>query len=74
MDYKTEDEAYKSRLLSKEYQKSKYCPLIKDKCRLDCECFFPGRVWNPCGTKVEQTVWRVTDACCSNAMFTGERE
>ena len=74
MDFKTESEADQSRLLSISYQQSKFCPLIKDKCRVDCECFSAGRTWNPCGSKSDKQVWRVTDACCSNAMFSGERE
>jgi hypothetical protein len=40
----TEENARELWEISLEEQKRKYCPLIKDRCRADCECFDAGKV------------------------------
>jgi hypothetical protein len=53
----------------------KYCPLIKDKCRTDCECWVPAR-YDPVNKKYntfskgDDYQYRVYLPHCGNAMFT----
>ena len=71
-DFETREQAAESKAASVRLQLMTFCPLIKDYCRVDCECFCPGKIWEPCGKN--PTVFRVTRAGCGNAMFSGERE
>ena len=70
-DYKTRKEAEEMKESSARAQLDMYCPLICNKCRQDCECFYFGRIWEPSGAI--EPVFRLTPACCGNAMFSGER-
>jgi len=72
-DFETIEEAGVAREESIRMQLAAYCPLVKDMCRSDCECFCYGRVWEPRGEN-EGSPYRLTKTCCGNAMFSGERE
>jgi len=71
-DFKTRLEAETAKEASAKGQLSNHCPLTNQGCRQDCECFFFGRIWEPCGAI--EPVFRLTPACCGNAMFSGERD
>lgn len=70
-DFDTKKEAEYE--LSQEREKSEdaYCPLIKDKCRFDCVCYYEGEVIEITGNFVNKP-FRMYNPGCTNYSLVGE--